>query len=206
MIQLNGVSPFSINTADQPALINAAGQADGTSFQSQLSAALTSTLEQFGINPNNVNLSIAPLVSGSTPTANASTPVASAVAADTPETASATTAPAATTDDTDSVNSDLSFDAAYWASQPPAVQALQNIDDPTQRAVAASQLAASGYQIDTPIMVWGWDPSKVTTLRENMGYTWVPSAFQSPVPAAPGLSNGTASYDPNNPPSGSIAV
>lgn len=205
MIQLNGVSPFSINTTDQTALINAAGQADGTSFQSQLSA-LTSTLEQFGINPNSVNLSIAPLVTKSAATANSSAPVASATAADTSETARATTVPTETTDDTDSVTSDLSFDAAYWASQPPAVQALQNIDDPTQRALAASQLAASGYQIDTPIMVWGWDPSKVTTLRQDMGYTWVPSAFQSPVPAAPGLSNGTASYDPNNPPSGSITV
>jgi hypothetical protein len=205
MIQLNGVSPYSTNTADEPTLINAAGLPDGTSFQSQLSAALTSTLEQFGINPNSVNLSIAPLVSSAS-TANTITPVASATAADVPETASAATAPAESTSATDSVNSELSFDAAYWASQPPAVQALQNIDDPTQRAVAASQLAASGYQIDTPIMVWGWDPSKVTTLRQDMGYTWVPSAFQSPVPAAPGLSNGTASYDPNNPPPGSIAV
>ncbi len=197
MIQLNGVSPFSINTADQPTLINASGQADGASFQSQLSAALSSTLQQFGINPNTVNLSIAPIVSG-----NAQTPFTAAA-----EAASATPAPAQSNDGTlASQDPVLSFDAAYWASQPPAVQALQNIDDPTQRSIAAAQLAASGYQIDTPIMVWGWDPSKVTTLRQDMGYTWVPSAFQTPVAAAPGLSNGSQVYDPTHPPSGSIAV
>jgi hypothetical protein len=197
MIQLNGVSPFSINTADQPTLINAAGQADGTSFQSQLSAALSSTLQQFGINPNTVNLSVAPIVTG-----GAQTPFTAAA-----ETTTATATPAQTSDGTlASQDPVLSFDAAYWASQPPAVQALQNIDDPTQRAMAAAQLAASGYQIDTPIMVWGWDPSKVTTLRQDMGYTWVPSAFQSPIAAAPGLTNGSQSYDPTNPPSGSIAV
>jgi hypothetical protein len=197
MIQLNGVSPFSINAANEPTLINAAGQADGTSFQSQLSAALTSTLEQFGINPNSVNLSIAPIATGA-----AQTPFTAAA-----ETASGTPAPAQSSDGTlASQDPVLSFDAAYWAKQPPAVQALQNIDDPTQRAMAAAQLAASGYQIDTPIMVWGWDPSKVATLRQDMGYTWVPSAFQSPVAAAPGLSNGSQAYDPTNRPSGSIAV
>jgi hypothetical protein len=197
MIQLNGVSPFSINTANQPTLFNAAGQADGSSFQSQLSAALTSTLEQFGINPNNVNLSIAPIVTGS-----AQTPFTAAA-----ETASATPALAQSSDGTlASKDPVLSFDASYWASQPPAVQALQKIDDPAQRAMAAAQLAASGYQIDTPIMVWGWDPSKVATLRQDMGYTWVPSAFQSPVAAAPGLTNGSQSYNPTNRPAGSIAV
>jgi hypothetical protein len=197
MIQLNGVSPFSINTANEPTLINAAGQADGTSFQSQLSAALSSTLEKFGINPNNVNLSIAPIV-----TSGAQTPFTAAA-----EAASATPTSAQSSDGTlASQDPVLSFDAAYWASQPPAVRALQNIDDPTQRAMAAAQLAASGYQIDTPIMVWGWDPSKVTSLRQEMGYTWVPSAFQASVAAAPGLTNGSQSYDPTNPPSGSIAV
>jgi hypothetical protein len=197
MIQFNGVSPFSINTTDQPTLINAAGQADGASFQSQLSAALSSTLKQFGINPNNVNLSIAPIVTGS-----AQTPFTAAA-----ETTPATATPAQTSDGTlASQDPILSFDAAYWASQPPAVQALQNIDDPAQRSIAAAQLAASGYQIDTPIMVWGWDPSKVTSLRQEMGYKWVPSAFQTPVAAAPGLSNGSQVYDPTNPPSGSIAV
>jgi len=198
MIQLNGVSPFSINAGSETTLINASGQADGTSFQSQLAAALSSTLTQFGINPNTVNVSIAPVLSQGAPAAT------TAVATD-PATTTARL-PAESTGDTPSPDQAQAFDTAYWASQPAAVQALQNIDDPTQRAMAAAQLAASGYQIDTPIMVWGWDPSKVATLRQDMGYTWVPSAFQNPVAAAPGLSNGSQAYDPTNPPSGSIAV
>jgi len=199
MIQLNGVSPFSINAGNETTLINAAGQPDGTSFQSQLSAALSSTLTQFGINPNSVNVSIAPVVNQAAPAATTATTTAA--------TATATTRlPAESTGDTATPDQAQAFDTAYWASQPPAVQALQNIDDPTQRAMAAAQLAASGYQIDTPIMVWGWDPSKVTTLRQDMGYTWVPTAFQNPVAAAPGLSNGSQAYNPANPPSGSIAV
>lgn len=100
------------------------------------------------------------------------------------------------------------FDQAYWASQPPAVQALQNIQNPEQRAAVATQLANEGYSIDVPIMVWGWDPSVTTAMRESEGYTWVPSALQNPVEMAPGLpSMGTlTAYNPNNPPAGSIAV
>lgn len=100
------------------------------------------------------------------------------------------------------------FDKAYWASQPAAVQALQKMQDPAQRATMATQLASEGYSIDVPIMVWGWDPSITTAMRQADGYTWVPSALQNPVEAAPGLpATGTlAAYDPNNPPAGSIAV
>jgi hypothetical protein len=197
MIQFNGVSPFSINTATDPSLLSAAGQATTSSFQSQLSAALTSTLEKFGINPNSVNLSIAPIVTSATQTrADASTPAS---------VNPATTQPASGT--LASQDPILNLDDAYWASQPAAVQALRNIDDPAQRSIAAAQLAASGYNIDTPIMVWGWDPSKVTTLRQDFGYTWVPSAFQNPIAEAPGINNnGLKPYDPSNPPSGSITV
>ena len=46
-----------------------------------------------------------------------------------------------------------SFDDAYWAKQPAAVQQLRNIQDPTQRAATAAQLAGEGYSIDVPIMV-----------------------------------------------------
>jgi hypothetical protein len=100
------------------------------------------------------------------------------------------------------------FDDSYWAEQPTAVQALRNIQDPEQRAAMATQLANEGYSIDVPIMVWGWDPSITTAMREADGYTWVPSALQNPVEMAPGLpSVGTqAAYDPNNPPPGSIMV
>ena len=77
-----------------------------------------------------------------------------------------------------------------------------------QRAALATQLASEGYSIDVPIMVWGWDPSAVTNMRQAEGYTWVPSALQAPVQMAPGLpSMGTHSaYNPKNPPAGSIAV
>jgi hypothetical protein len=100
------------------------------------------------------------------------------------------------------------FDQAYWASQPPAVQALQNIQDPEQRAAVATQLANEGYSIDVPIMVWGWDPSITTAMRQSEGYTWVPSALQTPVEDAPGLASmgSLAAYNPNNPPAGSITV
>ena len=100
------------------------------------------------------------------------------------------------------------FDNAYWASQPAPVQALQKIQDPTQRAAMATELANEGYSIDVPIMVWGWDPSITTAMRQADGYTWVPSALQSGVEMAPGLpAMGTvAAYDPNNPPAGSIPV
>jgi len=100
------------------------------------------------------------------------------------------------------------FDNAYWAEQPPAVQALRNIQDPAERAQLATQLAGEGYSIDVPIMVWGWDPSIVTSMRQADGYTWVPSALQNGVEMAPGLPSvgNELAYNPNQPPSGSIAV
>ena len=105
------------------------------------------------------------------------------------------------------VSQPLTFDQAYWASQPAAVQQLQNIQDPTQKTQVAEQLSKQGYSIDVPIMVWGWDPSITTALRQSMGYTWVPSAQQQGVEVAPGLTFGGAkSYDPTQPPAGSIMV
>ena len=73
---------------------------------------------------------------------------------------------------------------------------MQTIQDPTQRAEVAEQLAQQGYSIDVPIMVWGWDPAITTAARESMGYTWVPSALQQPVEVAPGLTFDGASYNP----------
>jgi hypothetical protein len=102
--------------------------------------------------------------------------------------------------------SNMTPDQAYWAQQPPAVQALQNMD-PADRVAAAETLAKQGYTIDVPIMAWGWDPLTTMVERQNYGYTWVPSGLQSPVPLPPGLSfPGLPSYDPNNPPAGSIQV
>jgi hypothetical protein len=99
------------------------------------------------------------------------------------------------------------FDQAYWASQPPEIQALPGIADPQQRDNRAAQLATNGFTIDVPIMVWGWDAYLVMTMRAQFGYTWVPSALQPPVTIAPGLAQpGVAPYDPLHPPPGSIKV
>jgi len=98
-------------------------------------------------------------------------------------------------------------DDAYWAAQPPAVQQLRDMQDFDQRKTVAANLAAEGYTIDVPIMVWGWDPSKTMQARQSYGYTWVPSALQAPVTAAPGITApGLTPYDASNPPAGSISV
>jgi len=106
------------------------------------------------------------------------------------------------------VDGQQAFDNAYWAEQPAAVQALRTMQNPGERTALATQLANQGYSIDVPIMVWGWDPSITTAMRQGYGYTWVPSALQNGIQVAPGLpSVGTqAAYDPNNPPPGSIGV
>lgn len=199
MIQLSGVSPLTTNSIADASIVAAANPGASDSFQSQLSAALTATLEKFGIDPNKIALSIAPIPSSAPPTP----PVAS------PSSHSANPAATAASNLSSSGSQDpvLAFDDAYWANQPAAVQALRNIDDQTQRSILAGQLAATGYKIDTPIMVWGWDPSKVTSLRQSMGYSWVPSGLQNPIAEAPGIDDhGSQPYDPGNPPSGSIAV
>lgn len=97
-------------------------------------------------------------------------------------------------------------DEAYWAEQPAAVQALQDMPD-DQRYAAAQQLASEGYTIDVPIMVYGMDPLATMVVRQEDGLTWAPSALQANIPVAPGDSfPGLPSYDPNNPPAGSIQV
>lgn len=56
------------------------------------------------------------------------------------------------------------FDAAYKASQPPAIQALMmmdgsNLPDGTNpKYNVGIQLAMKGYAVDKEIMIWGWDP------------------------------------------------
>ena len=102
---------------------------------------------------------------------------------------------------------DSAADDAYWAKQPAAVQQLREIADQPQRQQLAEQLAAQGYSIDVPVMVWGWDAGITTQLRESAGYTWVPSAMQQPVSEAPGINTaGLTPYDPSKPPAGSILV
>ena len=99
------------------------------------------------------------------------------------------------------------FDQAYWASQPPEVRALPGIANQDDRTSAASSLAAQGFTIDVPIMVWSWDAYLVMKMRADAGYTWVPSALQAAITIAPGLgAPGAIPYDPSNPPAGAIKV
>jgi hypothetical protein len=105
------------------------------------------------------------------------------------------------------------FDAAYWASQPPPVAALQSMQVDAQapatggRTLTAMALAAQGYIIDVPIMIWNWDPYLTMSYRQTLGYVWVPSALQPAPSIAPGVTQpGTLPYNPNNPPAGSIMV
>ena len=110
------------------------------------------------------------------------------------------------------------FDQAYLAAQPPEVQALMHMPADSTDAIQArvargAVLAAQGYTIDAPIMVYGWDPYLAMTQRLAAGMAWVPSALQPGLGqpggyAMPGLVPfpGQQSYDPNNPPPGSIKV
>ena len=138
----------------------------------------------------------------SNPTPMSTTPPATLATTTTPSTTSSTAADDPTLGD----KSQMSPDDAYWAMQPLAVQALRNMPD-AERGQAAQELANEGYTIDVPIMVWGWDPLATMVQRQIDGYTWVPSANQASIPAGPGIDfPGRPSYDPNNPPPGSIKV
>jgi hypothetical protein len=222
---------------------NSLNQATLDSFHGELSDAVSSTLEKFGIHPKDVNISISPASAdpvapaATSPDAPArTTPPTPGTAESTSENTSASAsgapnggydpflqaaynnpyqnAPAQTSTDTLTntaaapLDAQQIFDNNYWAQQPAAVQPLRTMQDQEQRAALATQLASEGYSIDVPIMVWGWDPSTVTSMRQAEGYTWVPSALQNPVEVAPGLpSMGTlTAYNSNNPPAGSIAV
>lgn len=97
---------------------------------------------------------------------------------------------------------------AYWNAQPAAVQALRNMPDGAAKEQLALNLANQGYSIDTQIMVWGWDPQMTMTVRQNQGYSWVPSYGQANIDIGPGLSmpGNSSTYNPGNPPAGAIQV
>jgi len=97
---------------------------------------------------------------------------------------------------------------AYWNAQPSAVQVLRNMDPGPEKYNVATQLAAQGYSIDTQIMLWGWDPQMTMTIRQEYGYTWVPSWGQPAITTAPGVSDpfATGNYNADAPPPGSIKV
>jgi hypothetical protein len=199
------------------------------SFERALSDAASSTPATFGADPNAAQVTPAS-TSGTPPSAStttAPTPSTANTSASTesgetplqelfggssasaaPAVSSSTTSAATSTSTpTDAADERAAFDNNYWASQPTAVQALRTMPE-EERDSYADQLASEGYAIDVPIMVWGWDPSIVTSMRQADGYTWVPSALQNPVEVAPGLGSlgNLAAYNPNDPPPGSIAV
>lgn len=100
-----------------------------------------------------------------------------------------------------------SFDAAWKAAQPKAVQAFLNLPGNERTIQAATTLAEAGYIIDMVTMVWAWDAYQQTVNRLNLGYTWVPSLLQPPVTLAPGLQmTGYQQYEPTVIPAGAIVV
>lgn len=199
MIQLNTTSPFAPQAQSNNVPAPSANPAD-SGFQSALSAALSATLKNFGIDPNQVTFSIAPAASAAAATqASTTAPVTPSATGTTPAPGSGSSVP--------SGNPTQSADDAYWAQQPPAVQALRGIQDYDKRSALAAQLSAQGFNIDVPIMVWGWDPAKITAARQSYGYTWIPSANQAAITEAPGIKLPSLSaYDPAKAPAGSIAV
>lgn len=81
-------------------------------------------------------------------------------------------------------------DAIYWASKPPAVQALQklagmppnfvpgqNPAEETPRYLAAKQLAVQGYVIDVEIDGFGNDPVVTMLLRTEMNFSQTQAAM-----------------------------
>src|SRR5690242_19145310 len=208
--QISGVTPFSQAQNNGAALENSANLAGGAEFQTELTAAISATLEKFGLDPSKVSITIGPSAGNSalpslaspmltTPPANPTTPATSSG----PDLTSI------------AMQKKMSHwyandpaDDAYWNSQPAPIQQLREIDDYDQRLALATKLAGAGYKIDYPIMVMGMDAGKTIALRQAYGYSWVPSMMQNPVGLAPGLSfPGTLqAYDPTSAPDGSIAV
>jgi hypothetical protein len=180
------------------------------SFANQMSHAFAETLSKVRSDPNSGKQTIADTASQINVARQNSVTASAAVKAPVGFNAlipPSHTTPPPTPPPTIPITAPHSGDDVYWARQPAAVQELRNIGDYGQRSQMAGQLAAEGYSIDTPVMVWGWDASKTTQLRQGFGYTWVPSAMQAAVTAAPSLSGGSiTAYNPLNPPSGSIPV
>src|SRR5271167_1845193 len=125
MIQLNTNSLFGAQDQSSSAPASS-GTPNTADFQTALQQAISSTLEEFGINPNQVTVSIAPAGSATASTAastsaTAATDPFSAAAAvgKSGATTPAVATPAATTpaaaSDTSSTDSTQAFDDAYWA-------------------------------------------------------------------------------------------
>lgn len=96
---------------------------------------------------------------------------------------------------------------AYWEAQPLEVQALRSMPVGPERTAKANELAAKGHRLEKRIHIQGWDPLSAMKAYKDAGYTWVPALGQPDIPVSPGLTFfGKPSYDPANPPAGSIKV
>jgi hypothetical protein len=101
-------------------------------------------------------------------------------------------------------------DDIYWAAKPPAVRALRPLPSGTDRDTQAQALAQNGYLLDVPIDVWNWDAVTTMGVRQQLGFTWVPSALQAPLngqigtgappPGTIRVSTNAADYPPFDPP------
>jgi len=198
-----GIDPNSF----QLTLTNQTGQTSATSSNPVTS---TATSSQPASTPNTAST---PTPAAATLLAASQPPVAIAPAAANlaPATAPAVSTPqiadASSGSNSQPYYASTPADDAYWSAQPAAVQQLRGIDNLVERKQLGEQLANEGYAIDVPIMVWGWDAGKVTAARESYGYTWVPSALQQQVSAAPGVTGGgVIPYNSSHPPAGSIQV
>jgi hypothetical protein len=219
------VSPISIPSQSAKNSTN--------SFAQQLAASLESYLNQAGIG-SGLEIDINPTQSQNSgerqftvtikdPSAMASNPASPAAAATVTTNPAASSSPATpnsvvTVGSTGLTADFLASDPyilmgpqssadTYWAAQPPAVQQLRDIPDTEGKIALGSQLAQQGYKIDPQIMLYGWNPAAVMKNRQDAGYTWVPSFSQASILVPPGMTfPGLPTYDPNNPPAGSIRV
>jgi hypothetical protein len=206
MIQLNTTSMWGAQDPLDGSLADL-GKKAAADFQHAMSGALSRVVKDLRTEEHQVALSMAPTSAPASASPAVSPFSIAATSNNSSVTSTSTSAPAPATASGTSGDHTQSFDDAYWAKQPPAVQALRNMGDYDQRTQLAAQLTAQGYDIDVPIMVWGWDPGKITAARQSYGYTWVPSAMQPAITEAPGLSSpGIQAYDPTHPPKDAITV
>ena len=56
----------------------------------------------------------------------------------------------------------------YWSQQPAEVRAVEKAPA-DERADLTSKLESEGYQVDMPVVAWGWDPIQLNFLRRQDG-------------------------------------
>jgi hypothetical protein len=184
----------------------------GTSFAQQLAQSLEGYLNQASAG-SHLEIDVLPAQGGNSGTrqflvtvkgppydaTDSSSSAFSSVATPTP-----TAAPVASVQDGPPITNEVD---AYWAAQPKEVQVLRTIQDWDERGQMGQKLAQQGFAIDPNIMLHGWDPYMTMKIRQGEGYTWIPAVGQDGIPVSPGLNfPGLPSYDPSNPPPGSIRV